>query len=86
MAVHGRDSSCAIVGGAVHAEGFVYADFCTGQLWTLRQQGPGQWQSIPVAKIDVPISSIGIGEDGTLYAVGYPDGRLYRIMPQNDAP
>ena len=45
VTVYDRRQGCAVVGGAVHEGQFIYADFCTGKIWSLRQQGQDEWQS-----------------------------------------
>ncbi len=80
VAIYGRDEGCAVVGGAVHEGAFVYADFCTGRVWTLRRQGEQGWEKKQLTLIGVPISSIGTDEAGNLYATGYADGNIYRLI------
>ena len=45
VTVYDRRQGCAVVGGAVHEGQFIYADFCTGKIWSLRLQGQDEWQS-----------------------------------------
>ncbi|MCY4091416.1 MAG: PQQ-dependent sugar dehydrogenase [Caldilineaceae bacterium] len=75
-----RADGCAVVGGAVVDNAFYYADFCRGTVWQLQHRA-GAWLTVPILSLGVPISSIGAGEDGTLYASGYADGKIYRITP-----
>ena len=85
VTVYGRPQGCAIVGGAVHEGQFIYADFCTGKIWSLRRQGQDEWQNRLLVTIDTPISSIGADESGNLYALGYLDGRIYRLAIATDS-
>ena len=85
VAVYDRPQGCAVVGGAVHEGQFIYADFCTGKIWSLRQQGQDEWQNRFLTTIGVPISSIGADESGNLYALGYLDGRIYPLAIATDS-
>lgn len=75
--VQGR---CAIVGGAVLSGIFLYADFCKGSIWGLQRIGD-RWKSVELISGSTAISSIGTDEAGTVYAVGYSSGMIYRFMP-----
>ena len=85
VAVYERREGCAVVGGAVYEGQFIYADFCTGRIWSLRRQGQDEWQSGLLMKLGVPISSIGADEWGNLYAVGYLDGKIYSLAIATDS-
>ena len=71
---------------------FLFADFCRGDIWSLQksfpaeatgsiQESQGVWQSELVLSAYLPVSSIGIDEEGNLYVTGYADGTVYRISP-----
>ena len=90
VAVYDHSQGCAIVGGGVYRgatepgwqDVFLYADFCTGQIWGLR--GPvadyqDAWQSTLLIEASFPISSIGEDEEGNVYVVGYQDGSISMI-------
>ena len=79
VTVYDRRQGCAVVGGAVYEGQFIYADFCTGKIWSLRQQRQDEWQNRLLMTIGVPISSIGADESGNLYATGYLDGKIYPL-------
>jgi len=85
VAIFGRRLGCAVVGGAVNEGQFIYADFCTGRIWSLRRQGQDEWQSRLLMKLGVPISSIGVDESGNLYALGYLDGTIYPLTIAADS-
>ena len=78
---------CAITGGFVYRgakydvlRGFyVFADFCTGDTWILKQIN-SVWQAFPVGKASFLISTFGEGVDGELYAGGYQDNTLYKVV------
>ena len=85
VAVYDRPQGCAVVGGAVYEGQFIYADFCTSKIWSLRRQGQDEWQNRLLMTVGVPISSIGADESGNLYALGYFDGRIYRLAIATDS-
>ena len=77
--------------GAKHPEmqgTFFYGDFCSGRVWGLKRQGesPGDpglkaWQSelLLQAESAIPMSKIGVDQEGNLYALGYLVGAIYEI-------
>ena len=77
---HGREYGCSVVGGAVYEGRFIYGDFCTGRIWSLGMTGQSEWKAELVAKLGVPISSIGTDETGNVYAVGYATGSIYGLV------
>ena len=79
VTVYNSTLGCAIVGGAVHEGQFIYADFCTGKIWSLQRQGQDEWESKLLMTMGVPISSIGADESGNLYAIGLADGNIYML-------
>ena len=89
--VHAR--GCAVVGGSVlrgsiypRLQGiFIYSDFCIGHIWGLNRpdpDSPSGWQSKLLAKVDVPVSSIGEDEEGNVYVTGYQNGVVYLLTPR----
>ena len=84
VAVYDKTQGCAIVGGAVYEGQFIYADFCTSRIWSLRRLGQDEWQNRLLMTVGVPISSIGADESGNVYALGYSDGRIYRLAIATD--
>ena len=85
VTVYERRQGCAVVGGAVYEGQFIYADFCTGKIWSLRRQGQDEWQNRLLMTVGVPISSIGADESGNLYALGYLDGWIYPLAIATDS-
>jgi glucose/arabinose dehydrogenase len=77
--------NCSITGGYVYRGSafpvlvgqYVFADFCSGRIWTL-PQGGGTASLALRADTSVMISSFGESEGGELYAVTI-DGRLFRV-------
>ena len=94
IAEYDHTQGCAVVGGAVYRGTdipalnglFLFADFCRGDIWGLRQTAHSLtgrtedgWQSVRVANAGFPISSLGTDEEGNVYAAGYQDGTIYRV-------
>lgn len=79
---------CSITGGYVYRgsqfpelEGtYLYADFCSGQMWGLVHNLDDTWTSSPIASTGFNISSFGQDEQGELYVVDY-NGAFYHIAP-----
>ena len=77
---YGKDNGCAVVGGAVHKGRFIYADLCSGGIWSLYRNDQSEWATELVTRLKVIISSIGVDEEGNVYAIGYTDGTIYHIL------
>jgi glucose/arabinose dehydrogenase len=80
---------CSVTGGAVYRgtgdpvmDGmYVYADYCSGRLWGLRNDG-STWQSALLLDTPFLITSFGEDEIGNIWLTQYagaPDGALYRL-------
>ncbi len=77
---------CSITGGFVyrgttHAAlvgHYVFADFCTGRIWTILNNG-GNGDHVLLADTGEMITSFGESDDGELYAVTI-DGKLFRVL------
>ncbi len=75
--------NCSITGGYVYRGSsypnmvgqYVFADFCSGRIWTMPSAGSGKVQRADTA---VRITSFGESERGELFAVSI-DGRLFRV-------
>ena len=78
---------CAIVGGYVYRGGrfsallgtYFFADFCSGELFALRDVAPGQPASQVVLTHNVNLLSFGEDLNGDLY-LGDQDGNVYQIV------
>lgn len=75
---------CAVTGGYVYrgpsaalVNRYVYADYCTGEIWSVPQAGP----YTATRHLDTAhyISSFGEDESGNLYVASLYGGRIYRI-------
>lgn len=85
---HGGDAGgCSVTGGYVYrgaqfpqlVGAYLYADYCSGNLWALRQAG-GAWQSELVSRLEIRTSSFGEDEAGELYLTDSDGGGLYRLV------
>jgi len=83
---HGPGDSigCSITGGFVYrgpAYAFMqgmyfYADYCTGRIWGLKNDGTG-WQTQELTDAAFSISTFGEDEAGNLYLASYGGGQIY---------
>jgi outer membrane protein assembly factor BamB len=85
-----HSEGCSITGGYVYrgpstpglSGRYVYADYCSGRLWTIRpgSKTPTEVTSVAEAAGVKSPSSFGEGGDGTLYLVAQGGGGvLYRF-------
>ena len=92
---------CSISGGYVYrgsvipseAGSYFFADFCSGQIWTLRWSEAGGATDITdrTAELTATVSFSGIssfGQDGRgeLYVIDTGSGQIHRIVDANGAP
>lgn len=82
----GGEGHCSVTGGYVYRGSavaelrglYVYADYCSGYVWTLRQIG-SEWRSELLFDTDLLISSFGEDERGELYVTDHR-GAVYRFV------
>lgn len=87
VAVYSHDEGCSITGGYVYrgsafpqmAGVYVYADFCSGYIWGLHNNG-GSWESRLLLRSELGISSFGEDDAGELYLSDLRDGGIYRLV------
>ncbi len=90
---YGHDLGCSVTGGYVYRGAavpeldgaYIYADFCSGRVWTLRYDDGVMNGPELIADADFPISSFGTDERDELYVLGF-DGRVYRFRSQSPSP
>jgi glucose/arabinose dehydrogenase len=88
---YGHDRGCSITGGYVYRGAahsqldgiYFYADFCSGDIWALRQTDDGNWQDEVVFDSDYRIASFGQDEAGELYILDL-NGAVYRLQTTDD--
>jgi glucose/arabinose dehydrogenase len=87
VAEYGHGPACSITGGFVYRgqafpriQGvYLYADFCSGQFWGLKRDGP-IWQNTLLLTEPHSISSFGEDEAGNLYAADLSAGIVYEVV------
>jgi Glucose/sorbosone dehydrogenases len=87
VAEYGHDLGCAVIGGVVvRGSGqplldgqYVFADECSGNLWTLDPAGDGRREATLAGRWSGSISSIAQAEDGTILATDLQHGQLLAI-------
>jgi hypothetical protein len=80
---------CSITGGAVYrgpnpalAARYVYADYCTGQVWSAAPDRTGAWRVRDVIAYGAAISTFGEDEQGELYFADYANGQVRRFVTE----
>lgn len=84
---YGHDNGCAVIGGVVVRDarqglldgGYLFGDDCSDNLWLIDPAGDEQREPTRVAQMGRSLSSIGEGEDGTVYATSLGTGELLRL-------
>ncbi|MEJ2559559.1 MAG: PQQ-dependent sugar dehydrogenase, partial [Anaerolineae bacterium] len=79
---------CSITGGYVYrgtrypqmAGVYFFSDFCSGNIWGLRQELSGEWKMALLLNTGMSISSFGTDSAGEIYVVGYRDGIIYHLF------
>lgn len=90
VAAYGHDFGCAVIGGVVVRDpdqpllngGYVFSDSCSGNLWVLDPATDDRQEPTIVADSGRAISSIGLGEDGSVLATDR-SGELVRITAES---
>jgi glucose/arabinose dehydrogenase len=88
VAEYDRGQGCSITGGYVYRGAsypqmtgvYFFGDFCTGNVWGLRQVSSGEWEMALLLDTDVNISSFGEDASGEIYVVGYGDGTIFHLV------
>jgi glucose/arabinose dehydrogenase len=86
IATYGHDLGCSVTGGYVYRGAqspglqgaYIFGDYCSGQMWTLRPGTDGDWTLAPALDTNLSITSFGEDEAGELYLTAY-EGELYRV-------
>jgi len=92
VAEYSHQSGCSVTGGEVYRGSaypalrgmYLFADFCSGTLWGLRQEG-GQWNMSVLAETGYSITTFGQGEDGSLYLANRSSG-IYLLSDGDPVP
>ncbi|MFK8006253.1 MAG: PQQ-dependent sugar dehydrogenase [Saprospiraceae bacterium] len=84
----GFTGPCSVTGGFVYRgedypdlEGiYIFADYCTGEIFTVTPDGSGGWVGQEVADFNYDISTFGEDVDGELYCARLGQGRIYKVV------
>jgi len=88
VAEYDHGLGCSITGGYVYRGThfpqmvgvYFYGDYCSGNIWGLRQNGPREWEAALLLETDLNINSFGEDAEGELYVISYGDGIIYRLV------
>ena len=88
VAEYDHTQGCSITGGYIYrgtrypqmAGVYFFGDFCSGNIWGLRQESSGEWKMALLLNTGVSISSFGEDATGEIYVVGYSDGIIYHLV------
>ncbi|HYF61350.1 MAG TPA: PQQ-dependent sugar dehydrogenase [Herpetosiphonaceae bacterium] len=86
VAEYSHDDGCSITGGYVYrgqrypdlAGAYLYGDYCSGRIWTLRRDGE-RWAASEALDTSIFISSFGEDEAGEIYVASHAEGAIYRL-------
>ena len=90
VVVYGRDQGCSVIGGLIYrgtvvaalSERYVFGDFCTGRLWTVRPEPAGRVRDLTAEAVRLPqLTSIGTDPRGELL-FATADGKIHRAVPR----
>ncbi len=87
---YSHDFGCSITGGYVYRGSqypwlvgqYIFADYCTGIVWTTSRDASGQWHTRQIGKFNDTISSFGQDQDGELFVVGHGSGTIYKLTSE----
>ena len=89
MFEYGSSEGCSIIGGYVYRGNrlpslwgaYVYADYCSGSIWALRQDDDSVTDQRLIASLDRQITSFGQDREGNLYVLTQNSG-IYELVEQ----
>ena len=93
-AEYGHAQGCSVTGGYVYRGTrfpalrglYLYGDFCSGTVWGLGSEGPGNWNAAVVGQTGLSISGFGEDESGELYLTDLRNGAVYLITGRVASP
>jgi glucose/arabinose dehydrogenase len=88
VAEYDHSQGCSITGGYVYRGEnypnlrgvYLFGDFCSGNIWGLRQTSSGEWDKALLLDSGLAISSFGQDVQGELYVTDYRDGSVHRLI------
>jgi hypothetical protein len=60
---------------------YLFADYCSGQIWVARPDGQGNWTSEALLASGLRVSAFGEDETGEIYLADHGGGKVYRLAP-----
>lgn len=84
----GFSGPCSVTGGYVYRGEdypdlvgiYIFADYCSGEFFTVAPDGSGGWVGQEVADFNYDISTFGEDVDGELYCARMGQGRIYKVV------
>jgi glucose/arabinose dehydrogenase/regulation of enolase protein 1 (concanavalin A-like superfamily) len=78
---------CAVIGGYVYrgsqypamAGRYFFADYCSGQIYSLKPDGSGGWTQELLGPLNISPSAFGEDNNGELYITDLPNGTIYHL-------
>jgi len=64
---------------------YVFADFASGTIWALRDNGAGGYAKEELVASSAGPSSFGLDQDGEMYFTDYNNGRIMQLVPSGPA-
>lgn len=92
---HGApDYHCSVTGGETYRGGrfpllrghHLFADFCSGTIWSLMSNGMGSWQTSHHGSLISRPSSFGVARDGELYVASHNSGEIFHLVENTPGP
>jgi glucose/arabinose dehydrogenase len=86
--------ACSITGGYVYRGSpasilygqYIFGDFCSGKIWSMQADSPGNWQYDILLDTSINISSFGVDVTGDIYLTDLYAGRVYKLVVLNENP
>jgi len=87
VAEYDHTLGCSVTGGYVYRgtkfaslDGYYfYGDYCSGRLFSLRNNPGSGWESVQLLDTSYTISTFGEDEEGELYLADYSGGKIYQL-------
>lgn len=89
VVTYDRSGGCSVTGGYVYRGTtlpalygvYLYADYCTGNVWGLVRDASGAWQHTLLLDTDLTIASFGVDDAGELYLLDHA-GSVFQLLPR----
>lgn len=94
VAEYSHALGCSVTGGYVYRGTrfpallglYIFGDFCSGKVWGLKSENPGNWSEAVVGQTGVSISGFGEDENGELYLTDLWSGSVYLVTGRALSP